>query len=266
MKRIATWLKTAWGYWYFAVFVFFFLFFYPLLIVLLASPKRYAAANNLRRVWAFIVLGLSGMPWRVRRDYTQRHPHGVIFCPNHFSYADIPLAMLCCEGNIRFMAKMELGNIPIFNIFFRTVDISVNRGNRAEAYKALKQAEESLDQGYNLVVFPEGTIGPNPPELLRFKTGPFRLAIEKQVPIVPVTFIDNWRHLHVEKTIWGKPGVLRAVVHQPVNTTGMTLNDMDKLMETVYNTIDTELRKHWGNGKIESNNFTAQHESRRQTR
>lgn len=265
MKHIVYGLKVAWGYWYFVLFVFFFLFFYPLLIVLLASPKRYAAANNLRRVWAAIVLGGSGMPWKIRHEYKERHPHGVIFCPNHFSFLDIPLAMLCCEGNIRFMAKMELGNIPIFNIFFRTVDISVNRGNRAEAYKALKQAEESLDQGYNLVVFPEGTIGPNPPQVLPLKSGPFKLAIEKQVPIVPVTFIDNWRRLHVEKKIWGKPGTLRAVVHQPVSTKGMTLADLDQLKATVYNIIDGELKKHWGNGTVESNNF-APHESRRQTR
>ena len=266
MKWIVNALKAAWGYWYFALFIFFFLFFYPLLIVLLASPKRYAAANNLRRVWAAIVLGGSGMPWRIRHEFKQRHPHGVIFCPNHFSYADIPLAMLACEGNIRFMAKVELGSIPIFRIFFRTVDIPVNRGNRVEAYKALKQAEESLDQGYNLVVFPEGTIGPNPPQLLPLKTGPFRLAIEKQVPIVPVTFIDNWRCLHVEKKIWGKPGLLRVVVHQAVDTKGMTLDDVETLKQTVYNTINDELRKHWGNGKAESSNFVQPHESRRQTR
>jgi 1-acyl-sn-glycerol-3-phosphate acyltransferase len=186
MKRIVYGLKVAWGYWYFFLFVFFFLFFYPILIFMLWSPRGYRAANGLRRIWATIVLSLSGMPWRVKHESAAPLSHGVIYCPNHFSYLDIPAVMLCTRGNVRFMAKMELGNIPVFNIFFKTVDIPVNRGNRAESYKAIKQAEESLDQHYNLVVFPEGTIGPNPPTLLHFKNGPFRLAIEKQAPIVPL--------------------------------------------------------------------------------
>ncbi|HZG01760.1 MAG TPA: lysophospholipid acyltransferase family protein, partial [Chitinophagales bacterium] len=136
MKQIIYGLKVAWGFYYFFLFIFFFLLFYPVLIVLLSTPKLYGAANNLRRLWAAIILSCSGMLWRITYESKDRHPHGVIFCPNHFSYLDIPTAMLCCHGNIRFMAKMELGNIPIFKIFFRTIDIPVNRGNRAEAYKA----------------------------------------------------------------------------------------------------------------------------------
>ena len=258
MKRIGYGLKVIWGFWYFFHFVFFFLFFYPALIFLLRSPKGYATTNWLRRIWAVIVLSLSGMPWSVHHESKNRQTRGVIYCPNHFSYLDIPLAMLCTQGNVRFMAKMELGNIPLFRIFFRTIDISVNRANRAESYKAIKQAEESLDNGYNLVVFPEGTIGPNPPQLLHFKNGPFRLAIEKQAPVVPITFVNNWRHLHVDKKIWGKPGLLRVVVHQPISTKGMTADDVDALRNRVHAVINNELRKHWNTGKAETPNFATQ--------
>jgi 1-acyl-sn-glycerol-3-phosphate acyltransferase len=100
---------------------------------------------------------------------------------------------------------------------------------------------------------------------LHFKNGPFRLAIEKQAPIVPITLVDNWRHLYVEKKIWGKPGLLRMVVHEPIITKGMTANDVDALRDRVHAVIDGELKKHWANGKTESPNFV-QHESRRQTR
>ncbi|HZG01894.1 MAG TPA: hypothetical protein VEY71_12890, partial [Chitinophagales bacterium] len=94
---------------------------------------------------------------------------------------------------------------------------------------------------------------------------PFRLAIEKQVPIVPVTFIDNWRHLYVEKKLWARPGLLRTVVHPPVSTQGMTMDDLEKLMQTVYNVIDAELQKHATNRTVDSPNFAA-HASRRQAR
>jgi 1-acyl-sn-glycerol-3-phosphate acyltransferase len=145
------------------------------------------------------------------------------------------------------MAKKELNNIPVFNIFFKTIDIPVDRGNKSAAYKAIKQSEDSIDDGFSLVIFPEGTIGPNPPHLLRFKNGPFKLAIEKQTPILPVTFIDNWKHLHVDKKIYGKPGLLRIVVHEPISTRGTTIDDLEALKEQTYSIIDNELKRYHKN-------------------
>jgi 1-acyl-sn-glycerol-3-phosphate acyltransferase len=226
------------------MFIFFFLLSYPLLIILLSKPKFYLAANRLRRAWAFTIFFMSGLPYSIEYRGKLRKDQAYIYCPNHSSYLDIPLVMLASQGNIRFMAKMELGKIPIFNIFFRTVDISVNRESRSDSYKALKEAEQSLDEGYNLVIFPEGTIGDNVPNLIKFKNGPFKLAIEKQVPIIPVTIIDNWKHLYVGKRIYGKPGFLRAVIHEPIDTKGMTVEDVGMLSDKVKDIIQTELIKY----------------------
>lgn len=110
--------------------------------------------------------------------------------------------------------------------------------------KALDEAAKSLDKGRHLIIFPEGKIGGNAPHLHDFKSGPFRLAIEKQVPIVPVTFPDNWKMLYVERRIWGRPGVARVFVHRPISTKGMTLNDVDLLKEKVYTIIDKTLKKY----------------------
>ena len=144
------------------------------------------------------------------------------------------------------MAKMELKEIPIFNIFFKTVDISVDRGNARESLKAAQEASESLDQEFNIIIYPEGTIGTHPPHLLRFKNGPFKLAIEKQVPIVPVTFIDNWKLLYVNGwKMYGYPGRSRVVVHHPVSTSGLTISDLPVIKEKVFSTIECELKKHY---------------------
>ena len=150
---------------------------------------------------------------------------------------------MCYGGHFRFMAKLELSNIPLFNIFFRTVDISVNRGSITESYKALRLAAESIDNKDSLVIFPEGKIAHHPPKLEKFKAGPFRLAIEKQVPIVPVTFLDNWKMLFVDKKVWGRPGITRAIVHAPISTKGMTADDIDALQKKVYAIIENALKE-----------------------
>lgn len=253
-RLLGYYLKVAWAYWYFALFIVFFLLFYPLFAYFLATPKRYHAGNKLRKVWAVIVMCLVGLPWKICREKSLKKHKAVIYCPNHFSYLDIPMAALGCRGNIRFMAKTELSNIPIFNIFFKTVDIAVNRSSRTESYKSLKVAEDSLEKGFSLVVFPEGTIGTRPPELLPFKNGPFKLAIEKQVPVVPVTFYNNFLHLHVDKKIYGKPGLLKAKFHAPIETAGMTQDDVERLKMLVYDTIANELKSYY-NTPLEKHTF-----------
>lgn len=200
--------------------------------------------NRLRRIWAWLIFLFTGIYYSVKHESKLEKNSPYVLCPNHFSYLDIPLAVFCTQGNFRFLAKIELEKIPLFNIFFHSVDIPVNRGNSAESVKALNHAAESLDRKYHIIMFPEGTIGPRPPQLNRFKNGPFHLAIEKQVPVVPVTFLDNWKMLYVEDKIWGRPGVARAIVHEPIPTQGMTLDDMETLKKKVHDIIEKTLKEY----------------------
>lgn len=84
-----------------------------------------------------------------------------------------------------FMGKYELLRWPLFNMFFKDMNIAVNRGSHVEAAKAFRRAANALDRGTSLALFPEGTIPVFTPRLKPFKDGAFKLAIEKQVPIVP---------------------------------------------------------------------------------
>lgn len=134
----------------------------------------------------------------------------------------------------------------MLNIFFRTVDISVNRENARESFKSVREASDSLDKNFNIVIYPEGAIGDYPPNLLRFKNGPFKLAIEKQVPVVPVTMLDNWKLLYVHGwKFHGRPGRARVIVHEPIETTGMTIADMDELKKKVFHVISNQLNSQY---------------------
>jgi len=100
-----------------------------------------------------------------------------------------------------------------------------------------------LDRGTSLALFPEGTIPASAPRMKAFKDGAFRLAIEKQVPIVPITFLDHWRLFGepAELLSRARPGLARAVLHDAVPTAGLTMDDLVALRDRVYRTIEEPL-------------------------
>lgn len=245
MKIITHALKVLWAYWYFFIFALLFFILYPAFVITLNREKWWKAANRLRVAWAYILFVLTGIIPRVQFEKKLSRNRNYIFCPNHFSYFDIPMSAMAARRNWSWMAKEELGNIPVLNIFFKTIDIKVNRENARESFKSMKTAGERLRNGMNIVVYPEGMIGPHPPKMVRFKNGPFKLAIEHQVPIVPVSMPDNWKILFVDGwKIYGRPGIARVFVHSPIETKGLTLDDLESLKLKVYHIIEQQLLKY----------------------
>jgi 1-acyl-sn-glycerol-3-phosphate acyltransferase len=132
----------------------------------------------------------------------------------------------------------------VFGIFFRTIDIAVDRKNTRQAAKAYQKAKDHLDSGKSIVVFPEGTIHKHTPKLGRFKDGAFRLAIEKQVDVLPVTIIGNWLLLPDKGKFRFRPGKVLQYVHKPISTKGLTLDDTDALRDKVLRIIAGKLTEH----------------------
>ena len=98
---------------------------------------------------------------------------------------------------------------------------------------------------------PEGTISRDSPKLRPFKNGAFKLAIEKQVPIVPITFLNNWKLLQDRPLLQGlsRPGLACIVVHKPIETKGLTLEDLLTLKAQVENIIEKTLHTFETNNK-----------------
>ncbi len=143
------------------------------------------------------------------------------------------------------MGKDELLDNPITGLFFRSVDIPVNRESKISSFRAFKRGEEYVKKGMSLVVFPEGTIADvYPPVLQSFKNGPFRLAIEQQIPVIPVTCLNLWKKMWDDGSKLGSsPGICDIRIHEPIETKGLTLDDIDSLREKTYRIICSELNK-----------------------
>ena len=123
------------------------------------------------------------------------------------------------------------------------MNILVERRSKMSSHKAFMQACAEIDNGNSVLIFPEATIPHNAPVLNSFKNGAFKLAVEKQVPIVPVTFLGNWKILQGSIMFKGKagPGITRVIVHQSIETKGMNENDIPALKQKVFDVMNAPL-------------------------
>lgn len=105
------------------------------------------------------------------------------------------------------------------------------------------RAASEIQQGHSVFLYPEGTIS-SAGKLRGFKNGAFKLAIEQQVPIVPITFLNNWKLLQNGGFFKanGRPGISRIIIHKPIATVGMTEDDLVSLRSTVHEIISNDLK------------------------
>lgn len=238
--RFLKWLYTIYGLLVFAVAFFTLL---PFLFIPMFFPSQYKWVGVLNRIWAkWLFIGI-GKPYTVEVRGVLDRKRQYIFCPNHFSYIDIPTMGLNPVNTI-FVGKSSISKVPIFGYMYSRLHITVDRSNLKSRYSSMKQSLEAIDQGKSLVIYPEGGImTEKDPVMGRFKDGAFRTAIEKQIPVVPVTIPYNWIILPpYEFLVWR--GRIKAIFHEPIETTGLTLDNVDELKEKVFNIIQEELKKH----------------------
>jgi len=205
-------------------------------------------AFKLKRVWAKIILYSSFLfPVIKYTGKKQKMPRPCIIVANHTSYLDIVLCPLYIDHTAVYMAKAELLKIPLFKYFFVYLDIPVNRKSITDAHKAFIDAGKKIDEGLSVIIYPEGTISTEG-KLMRFKNGAFKLAIEKQVPIVPSVNLNNWWFLQNGGFFKsnGRPGIPRIIVGEPIETKGLTDKNVDELREKVFNFTKQELEKFYG--------------------
>ncbi len=219
---------------------------YPFFYIFLMRKDWYPMAFKLKRFWAHVLVFPVGIFYTVDYKFKPQPGKTYVYCANHTSYIDIILSYCILENYFVFMGKQELEKVPLFNIFFKDMNILVNRKSMTAAYQAFQSAAKELKNGNSVILFPEGTISRRAPILKDFKSGAFRLAIDEQVEIVPITFENNWKFLQDKAFLQGnmRPGIARMVVHEPISTKGLTENDVETLKLKVKEIIEGPLKKY----------------------
>jgi 1-acyl-sn-glycerol-3-phosphate acyltransferase len=219
-----------------------FLIFFFLFLIPITFPSQHKLVGVFNRWWAYIFFLLIALPWKreVRGKLDPKQQY--IFCPNHFSYADIPIMGLNPHNAI-FVGKNDMEHIPLFGFMYRKLHITVDRANLNSRVNTFKRSLKAIDEGKSLVIYPEGGIVTTAnPVMGKFKDGAFRIAIEKQIAVVPVTIPYNWIILPPEEFLvrWTP---VKLIFHEPIETSGMTASDVNALKEKVFSIIDQELKK-----------------------
>jgi len=235
--------RVLWKLWLVLNFLITLLLLYPLFLVLLSNENFFGSAFRLMCLWAKWLCYGAGIFPKVKYEINVNEiPRPCVFVSNHCSYIDIILSYAAMPHYFVFVGKQELDKAPLFRIFFRRMNILVKRSSNVDSHRAYKLTGEKIDKGQSVFIFPEATISSNG-TLIPFKNGAFKLAIDKQVPIVPLIFPDNWKLLQSGGflTAHGKPGIARAIVRKAVHTKGMTNADLIPLREKIKSIIQETL-------------------------
>ena len=179
----------------------------------------------------------------VKKLETPQKGKSYMFVANHTSMTDIMLMLSIVKNPFVFVGKKELAKFPMFGFFYKRTCILVDRGNVKSRQEVFQQAQRRLNQGVSICIFPEGGVPDDESVLLdTFKDGAFRLAIDHQIPIVPLVFFDNKKRFSYT-FFSGSVGKMRAKILPFFSTENLDQSHKRVLKEKVRAAIYTELEQ-----------------------
>lgn len=199
--------------------------------------RRGRFAHGCARSWAKAILVTTGVTVRVVGADRVRDVPSCIFAANHQSIYDIPIIFASLPRQLRIVAKASLGRFPFLGWHLRrSGHMLVDRERPGAA--VLKRMSRLVRHGDSLIVFPEGSRSVDG-QVGRFKGGMFLLAIDAQLPVVPVTIHDS-RHVMKKGRLTVYPGDVTLTLHEPMATAGLKREDARALAERVRAVVAAE--------------------------
>lgn len=227
MKFIKNIFCRIWAFWGIIVFG------VTLLVVLLPICLTYLIPepNGIRtfawisRQWMRVFLGLIGCPFRFYgKENFKPNENYVVIC-NHNSLMDVPLTTPFLPGN-KTIAKKSMSKIPLFGWVYTRGAVLVDRGSDESRRKSFKDMKTVLQQGLNMIIYPEGTRNRTGKPLKQFYDGAFKLAVENGKDIVPVCIFGTAKALPSDKTFYLQPKFLKIYILPPISVNGKTVETL----------------------------------------
>ena len=240
MKLLKNIFRFCWRIWFYAWVFFTILFALPILIFVISFDSLYKTFFKIAIAWGKTILFVMGFKTVVESEEEILPDKSYLFIANHASLIDVMLMLSVMKNPAVFVGKKEVRKLPVFGYVARKTSILVDRDDPESRKEVYISAQEKLNQGLSIVIFPEGLVPEENVTLAPFKNGAFRLAIEHQIPIIPMTFYDvkkrfSWRFFG------GWPGELRVKIHKFIQTKGLTMDDMETTKQQAFDTIYKEL-------------------------
>ena len=232
-KKFALLLWRAWFYILAAIPV---ITLFPLLLLIASHKKGYPTLFWIaRNIWSPFIL--FGMGFYIKTKYAKPLPQGTSYMlvANHSSYLD-PFVMFRVSKNpFVFVGKKEYIKVPLFGSIYKRAAILVDRSSSKSRWGVYERANKVIERGTSVCIFPEVNYVDDTILLNPFKRGAFKLAIDHQIPIVPMTFLDCKRKFPW-CTDFGFPGELRVETFPEISPV-KSIDDLEELQEKTRNII-----------------------------
>ncbi|WP_442594335.1 lysophospholipid acyltransferase family protein [Neobacillus sp. D3-1R] len=203
--------------------------------------KRDQIIHRIPKQWSKVMMKLTGSTISVEGQ--DRIPEGpVIFISNHEGDFDIPVLLAAIEKPFGFVSKIEVKKVPILSSWMEVMNcVFINRKDRSQSTKAIRDAVRLLKKGHSLVIFPEGTRSKGG-LVKHFKSGGFRMAVDAKVPIVPISIIGT-SDIFEKNNRLIKPAKVKVIIGHPVVSHIHSEKDIKELGLEVREIIVSEIEK-----------------------
>ena len=211
--------------------------FFAILAILISLVDPTGKGPHLvARTWAKSILIAGRIKVKVKGLSKIDPTTSCIYMCNHQSNFDIPVLLAYLKVQFRWLAKAELFRIPLFGFAMRRAGyISIDRTDRQAAFISLKTAAKTIREGASVIIFPEGTRSPDG-NISPFKKGGFVLALDSEIPIVPV-ILHGTRSIMPKKQLRIVPGTVVVEITEPIDISGYTRKNKEALMDRIRNII-----------------------------
>lgn len=237
-------LSIVWRLWFYIWMLIVIIILSPLLLITIWSINTYPTFYKIARIWAKLTFFGMGMSYHIEKENHLNKNSSYVLIANHTSMMDIMMMLILIKDNpFVFVGKSELAKIPIFGFFYKKTCILVDRSDAKSRHQVFESAKKRLSKGLSVCIFPEGGVPDDTSIVLdKFKDGAFRLAIDHQIPIVPIAF-GKLKYFFPFKWGMGYPGKVPVHMFEPVATSEKTQSDKKIIKEECYNLIYNSIEK-----------------------
>ncbi|MBN2080458.1 MAG: 1-acyl-sn-glycerol-3-phosphate acyltransferase [Spirochaetes bacterium] len=196
-------------------------------------------------IWARFNSFITPMFVTVKGEENIERSRSYVVVANHQSQYDIFVIYGWLPIDFRWVMKIELRKVPILGYYcYKAGHIFIDRSNREASIRTINEAKAKITNGTSVLFFPEGTRSETG-QLIEFKKGAFKFALDMGLPVLPITIIGT-REILPDNSIGLFPGSATMIIHKPIEIEGYSDDSIDGLIDRAREAIQSGLDRHPG--------------------
>jgi len=238
--------RNLWAIYAIVLFLAFMAITMPIFLLNMAfSPEEKSLRRNiafLHHVFTPAFLSLVGIRVKIEGREKLDASRSYVIIGNHNSALDFIVNAAAFPGVFRFLAKQELHKVPVFGWVVKKMCLSVDRRSAMSRARSVVELKQQLAAGWSIFIYPEGGRNRTGEPLAPFYDGAFRIAIQTKAPIAIQTIVNIKDIASTARSIDLKPGTVRIIWEEPIETSGIRTEDIPELKDRVRNIMLAHLQ------------------------